>query len=89
MPCFHRALSPIFEGIVFTFEFSGRPVRGLVTSNALESAFGAMHHPGAWVRCFDEHEEAIVEAARSILQRHPLADPVLVRALENAPLERS
>jgi hypothetical protein len=89
MPCFHRALSSILEGIVFKFEFSGRPVRGLVTSNALESAFGASHHPGAWMRCFDEHEEAILGEARRILLRDPLADLVLLRTLEEVPMERS
>ncbi len=72
-------LSPIVEGISFTFFHAGRPVRGLVSSDALEAVLGIDHEPSAWLQGFIDHQATIVDAARRCFQHQPGPEPVLVR----------
>jgi hypothetical protein len=88
MPTVQRMLSPIVEGVSFSFELAGRHVRALITSDELEAAFGTAHGPSAWLQCFDDHEALIVEAACDKVRRDPQAEPVVVHAREIAPVLR-
>jgi hypothetical protein len=70
-------LCRIVEGVEFSFDEQGVPIRALILRDALEEFFGADHTPDSWLRAYCVHQDTIHCAAADRF-RQELSPPLVV-----------